>query len=37
MADALLAEVDALEWSVHTPTLIIQPVDPLEEMSHFRE
>ncbi|MFH1185740.1 MAG: hypothetical protein V1755_12000 [Chloroflexota bacterium] len=37
MADALLAEADALEWSVHTPTLIVRPNDPLEEMSHFRE
>ena len=36
MADALLAEADLLEWHVHTPTFIIPPVDPLEEMSHFR-
>jgi len=35
MADALLAEADLLEWTVHSPTLIIAPKDPLEEMSHF--
>ncbi len=35
MADALLAEADLLEWHVHTPTFIIPPKDPLEEMSHF--
>lgn len=36
LADALLAEVDALPWIVHAPTVIIHPKDPLEEMSHFR-
>ena len=36
LADALLAEADGLEWRRHTPTFIIEPVDPLEEMSHFR-
>ena len=35
MADALLAEADALEWTLSSKTLIIQPKDPLEEMSHF--
>ncbi len=37
MADALLTEADALDWSVHAATVIIPPKDPLEEMSHFRE
>lgn len=37
MADALLAEADMLDWSVHSPTLVVPPKDPLEEMSHFRE
>jgi hypothetical protein len=37
MADALLTEADALDWTVHSPALIITPKDPLEEMSHFRE
>jgi hypothetical protein len=36
LADALLAEVDALEWTAKSPTLIVRPNDPLEEMSHFR-
>jgi hypothetical protein len=35
MADALLAEADMLDWSVHSPTLIVPAEDPLEEMSHF--
>jgi len=35
MADALLAEADMLEWTLHSPTIIIPPTDPLEEMSHF--
>jgi len=29
--------VDGLEWRRSSPTLIVQPKDPLEEMSHFRE
>jgi hypothetical protein len=37
MADALLAEADLLEWRVPSRTLIIQPKDPLDEMSHFRD
>ncbi len=28
LADALLAEADGLEWRRHTPTFIIEPVDP---------
>ena len=36
MADALLAELDALDWSLPGKTVIIEPRDPLEEMSHFR-
>jgi len=35
LADALLAEADMLEWSVHTPALMIPLKDPLEEMSRF--
>lgn len=35
MADALLAEVDALDWRLPGKTLIVEPKDPLEEMSHF--
>ncbi len=37
MADALLTEVDGLEWGVRGKTVIIQREDPLEGMSHFRE
>jgi hypothetical protein len=34
MADALMAELDALPWAVevHTPTLIVPAADPLDEM-----
>ncbi len=35
MADALLAEVDMLDWTLTSKTLIVEPKDPLEEMSHF--
>lgn len=35
-ADALITEVDALEWRVSSPTLIVHRKDPLDEMSHFR-
>ena len=35
--DDVLAEVDALDWSLPGKTIIIPPKDPLEEMSHFRE
>ena len=34
--DALVAKLDELEWRVHSPTVIIQAKDPLEEMSRFR-
>jgi hypothetical protein len=37
IADALITEVDALEWHAHSPTLVVRPRDPLEEMSRFRE
>ena len=36
MADALITEVDQLEWRRSSPTVIVQARDPLEEMSHFR-
>jgi hypothetical protein len=36
LADALLAETDALPWISHSPTLIIRPKDPLDEMSRIR-
>ena len=36
LADALVTEVDALEWAIHSDTLIVRAVDPLEEMSRFR-
>jgi hypothetical protein len=32
MADALVASLDKLAWSVHSPTLIVQGIDPLESM-----
>lgn len=35
MADALLAELDGLDWSVPGTTVIIPREDPPEEMSHF--
>jgi hypothetical protein len=35
MADALLAEADALPWRAHSPALVVEPQDPLEEMSHI--
>jgi hypothetical protein len=37
MADALLTEADALDWTVHSPALMVRPKDPLEEMSRFKE
>jgi hypothetical protein len=36
MADALVAKLEELEWAFGSPTLIIRPKDPLEEMSRFR-
>jgi hypothetical protein len=35
MADALLAEADKLDWSVHSPALVVPARDSLEEMGHF--
>ncbi len=32
VADALISEVDDLEWMVSTETKIVQGKDPLEEM-----
>jgi hypothetical protein len=37
MADALMAKLDQLEWSVGGKTIIIQGKDPLKEMSTFRK
>ncbi len=36
LADSLVAELDALDWTFHSETLIVRAVDPLEDMSHFR-
>jgi terminase large subunit-like protein len=36
VADSLVAKLDELEWSFHSPTLIVWAKDPLEEMSRFR-
>jgi hypothetical protein len=35
LADALITEVDALEWSISTPPKIVAAVDPLKEMSRY--
>ena len=36
LADALVAKLDALEWYLSLPTLIIQPPpDPRDDMDHF--
>ncbi len=36
LADALVAKLDALEWRLSLPTLVIQPPpDPLDEMEHY--
>ena len=32
MADALVAALDKMNWSISSPTLIVHPVDPLESM-----
>jgi len=37
IADALITEVDAMEWWRTSPTLIVYGKDPLEEMSHFKD
>jgi len=31
-ADALVSEVDALEWAISTPPLVAERADPLDEM-----
>ncbi len=36
LADALITEVDALEWTIHFKPFMIRGIDPLEEMSRFR-
>ncbi|HTP02312.1 MAG TPA: hypothetical protein VMJ64_13140, partial [Anaerolineales bacterium] len=36
MADALVAKLDELQWSIHLPAFIIRARDPLDEMSHTR-
>jgi hypothetical protein len=36
MADALVAKLEELEWSVSSPTLVVRAKDPLEEMSRIR-
>jgi hypothetical protein len=35
LADALVAKLDALEWYFSSPTVIIQPRDPLLDMDHY--
>jgi hypothetical protein len=37
VTDSLTAVLDRLEWSLPSRTLIVRPIDPLDEMSHFRE
>jgi hypothetical protein len=32
VADALISEVDGLEWIISTETKIVQGIDPLKEM-----
>jgi hypothetical protein len=32
MADALVAPLDKLSWQVHSPTFVIEGVDPLASM-----
>ena len=36
LADALVAKLDELEWSIRSAALIVRAKDPLEEMSKFR-
>jgi hypothetical protein len=36
LADALITEVDALQWSISTPPKIVAAVDPLKELSRYR-
>jgi hypothetical protein len=35
LADSLVVELDKLEWSIKSETLIVHAVDPLAEMSRF--
>jgi hypothetical protein len=37
LADSLVSILDQLKWSLPSRTLIIQPKDPLDEMSHFKD
>ena len=37
VADSLTAILDRLNWTVSSPTVIIPPRDPLEDMSHFHD
>jgi len=37
ITDSLTAILDRLDWSIRSPTLIIRPRDPLDDMSHFSE
>jgi hypothetical protein len=37
VTDSFTAVLDRLEWSLPSRTLIVRPIDPLDEMSHFRE
>ena len=36
VTDSLTAVLDRLQWSASSPTFIIRPKDPLDDMSHFR-
>ena len=36
LADALVAKLDELQWVISSPTLVVPPRDPLEEMSRTR-
>ncbi len=36
VTDSLTAVLDRKEWIRHSPTRIVYPKDPLEEMSHFK-
>ena len=35
LADALVARLDQLEWTLRSQTVVIQARDPLDDMSHF--
>jgi hypothetical protein len=36
MADALVSQLDLLDWSISTGTLVVAARDPLEELSRTR-